>query len=306
MQNNLKNDIKKFVQYLTNEKRYPNTTINSYKRDLDVYESFINFNKINYLTINKDQIRSFLKYLDEQKLSKNTVSRMLSALRHFYSYLVINNKIKVNQFKLIRNPKKDKKLPNFVQGDELQTIFDSIETDTALGLRNRLIIELLYATGLRVSELTNLKVKDIDLQSNEIKVFGKGGKERIAYFGEYAKKYLKEYLSSSRNELLNKKTSDHLLINHQGESLSSRGVEHIIDEIVKKAALKHHISPHVLRHTFATDLLNNGADLKSVQELLGHSSLSTTQIYTHITNDRLRSVYLKSFPRQTEKVDKEN
>lgn len=306
MQNNLKNDIKKFIQYLTNEKRYPNTTINSYKRDLDVYESFINFNKINYLTINKDQIRSFLKYLDEQKLSKNTVSRMLSALRHFYSYLVINNKIKVNQFKLIRNPKKDKKLPNFVQGDELQTIFDSIETDTALGLRNRLIIELLYATGLRVSELTNLKVKDINLQNNEIKVFGKGGKERIVYFGEYAKKYLKEYLSSSRNELLNKKTSDYLLINHQGESLSSRGVEHIIDEIVKKAALKHHISPHVLRHTFATDLLNNGADLKSVQELLGHSSLSTTQIYTHITNDRLRSVYLKSFPRQTEKVDKEN
>lgn len=306
MNNELKKDISHFIKYLTNEKRYPSTTINSYERDLEIYKNYlINQNNINYLTINKEQIRSFLKYLDEQQLSKNTISRTLSALRHFYSYLVINNKLKVNQFKLIRNPKKDKKLPNFIQSDELQKIFNSIETDTPLGLRNRLIVELLYATGLRVSELTNLKIKDIDINNNEIRVYGKGSKERIAYFGEYAKKYLIEYINSSRKELLGRKSSDYLLINHQGEELTSRGVEHIIEEIVKKAALKHHISPHVLRHTFATDLLNNGADLKSVQELLGHSSLSTTQIYTHITNERLRSVYLQTFPRQKEKVDKE-
>ncbi len=307
MIHNIEQDINKFIKYLENEKRYPETTINSYERDLSIYKSYIKSNEnINYLTINKEEIRNFLKYLDEINLSKNTISRILSALRHFYSYLVINNKLKVNQFKLIKNPKKDKKLPNFVQNDELEIIFSSIETDTPLGLRNRLIVELLYATGLRVSELTNLKLSDIDINNNEIRVLGKGSKERIAYFGEYAKKYLIEYINTSRKELLDKKKSEYLLINHQGDELSPRGVEHIIDEIVKKAALKHHISPHVLRHTFATDLLNNGADLKSVQELLGHSSLSTTQIYTHITSERLRSVYLKSFPRQSEKVDKEN
>ena len=212
--------------------------------------------------------------------------------------------IKINQFKLIRNPKKEKKLPNFLQSDELDKIFDSINLDTSLGIRNRLIIELLYATGLRVSEITNLKLNDIDISNQEIKVYGKGGKERIVFFGEYAKKYLKLYLDNARNELLNGNNSNYLLINHNGGKLTSRGVELIIDKVQNEAALKHNISPHVLRHTFATDMLNNGADLKSVQELLGHSSLSTTQIYTHITNERLRSVYLKSFPRQKEKIDK--
>ena len=304
MNNDLANNIQKFINYLDNEKRYPNTTIKSYSKDLDNYYAFIMLKKINYKTITKDEIRSYLKYLDELKYSKSTISRILSTLRHFYSYLMTINIIKVNQFKLIRNPKKEKKLPNFLQSDELDKIFDSINLDTALGIRNRLIIELLYATGLRVSEITNLKLNDIDISNQEIKVYGKGGKERIVFFGEYAKKYLKLYLDNARNELLNGNNSNYLLINHNGGKLTSRGVELIIDKVQNEAALKHNISPHVLRHTFATDMLNNGADLKSVQELLGHSSLSTTQIYTHITNERLRSVYLKSFPRQKEKVDK--
>lgn len=305
MQNDLSKNIAKFIKYLNNEKRYPNTTITSYTKDLDNYYGFIMAKKINYQTITKEEIRSYLKYLDELKYSKSTISRILSTLRHFYTYLVTNNIVKTNQFKLIRNPKEDKKLPNFLQSDELDKIFSSIDTSTPLGLRNRLIIELLYATGLRVSEITSLKIEDIDINNREIRVYGKGGKERIALFGDYAKKYLNEYLSTARNELLNVKSSKYLLINHNGEELTSRGVEYIIDEIVKECALKHNISPHVLRHTFATDMLNNGADLKSVQELLGHSSLSTTQIYTHITNERLRSVYLKSFPRQHERVDKQ-
>ena len=306
MYNDFLNSINKFIKYLKNEKRYPETTITSYSKDLDNYYGFITAKKINYQNITKEEIRMYLKYLDELKYSKSTISRILSALRHFYSYLVTHNIVTTNEFKLIKNPKKDKKLPNFLQSDELDKIFSSIDTSTPLGLRNRLIIELLYATGLRVSEITNLKVNDIDLSNREIKVYGKGGKERIVLFGDYAKKYLNEYLSTSRIELLNGQKSPYLLINHNGEELTSRGVEYIIDEIVKECALKHHISPHTLRHTFATDMLNNGADLKSVQELLGHSSLSTTQIYTHITNDRLRSVYLKSFPRTKEKVDKEN
>ena len=306
MYNDFLNNINKFIKYLKNEKRYPETTITSYSKDLDNYYGFITAKKINYQNITKEEIRMYLKYLDELKYSKSTISRILSALRHFYSFLVTHNIVTTNEFKLIKNPKKDKKLPNFLQSDELDKIFSSIDTSTPLGLRNRLIIELLYATGLRVSEITNLKINDIDLSNREIKVYGKGGKERIVLFGDYAKKYLNEYLSTSRIELLNGQKSPYLLINHNGEELTSRGVEYIIDEIVKECALKHHISPHTLRHTFATDMLNNGADLKSVQELLGHSSLSTTQIYTHITNDRLRSVYLKSFPRTKEKVDKGN
>lgn len=298
--------IKNFIKYLKNEKRYPDTTITSYQKDLDNYYSYIKLKKINYLTINKEEIRNYLKYLDELKYSKTTISRILSTLRHFYQYLMTEKVVQVNMFKLIKNPKKDKKLPNFLQGDELQKIFDSIDLETPLGIRNRLIVELLYATGLRVSELTNLKLDNIDLSNKEIRVLGKGSKERIVYFGDYAKKYLLLYLESSRPQLINKNRTNILLLNNNGEPISSRGIELVIDKVVKDASLKHNISPHVLRHTFATDLLNNGADLKSVQELLGHSSLSTTQIYTHITNERLRSVYLKSFPRQQEKVDKDN
>ncbi len=297
-------EIASYKDYLTNEKRYPETTITSYLNAIDKYDEFISEKNFNYKKITKDEIREFLKYLDEEKYSKSSISQNLSALRSFYSFLVTNNIIDSNQFRLIKNPKKEKHLPNFLQPDELMTIFDSIELETPLGIRNRLIIELLYATGLRVSELINLNINDIDLHNHEIRVIGKGNKERIVFFGEYAEKYLKLYFKDSRNILLNSKKSDALILNKDGNPITSRGIEIIIDKIVKDAALKHNISPHVIRHTFATDLLNNGADLKSVQELLGHSSLSTTQIYTHITNERLRSVYLKTFPRQKEKVDK--
>ncbi len=296
--NYLSKDIKEFIKYLENEKRYSTNTIISCQRDLDNYYSYITLKKINYITINKDQIREYLKYLDELKLSKNSISRTLSTLRHFYSYLITQNKIKINNFKLIKNPKKEKKLPNFLQPNEIQTIFESLSVETPLEIRNRLIIELLYATGLRVSELTSINLNDIDINDKEIKITGKGNKDRIVFFGEYALKYLKLYLEESRPILATKKSPNILFLNKNGSSLSSRSVENIVNKVVEEAALKHKISPHVLRHTFATDMLNNGADLKSVQELLGHSSLSTTQIYTHITNERLRSVYLKSFPRQ--------
>jgi integrase/recombinase XerC len=292
--------IKNFEKYLKNERKYPDNTVIGYLNDLNNYNNFIKENNINYKTITKDEIRNYLKYLDELKRSKSSISRTLSALRNYYTYLLHNKIVDNNPFKTIRNPKKDKKLPNFLQHDELKTIFDSIDMSTSLGLRNRLIIELLYATGIRVSELTSLEINNIDMSNQEIRILGKGSKERIVFFGDYAKHYLNLYLNEARPELLDKNKTNILLLNNSGTPLSSRGVELIVDEVVKKAALKHNISPHVLRHTFATDMLNNGADLKSVQELLGHESLSTTQIYTHITNERLRSVYLRAFPRQNE------
>ena len=288
--------IEGFIKYLTNEKRYPDTTIISYQKDLDNYYGFIKAKNINYKTITKDEIRTYLKYLDELKYSKTTISRILSTLRHFYQYLMINKIVSTNIFKLIKNPKKDKKLPNFLHSDELQKIFDSIDIETPLGIRNRLIVELLYASGLRVSELSNLTIDKINLSTKEIRVLGKGSKERIVFFGDYAKKYLDMYLSISRPTLQSKTKTNILLLNNNGKPLSTRGIQLVIDNIVRDASLKHNISPHVLRHTFATDLLNNGADLKSVQELLGHSSLSTTQIYTHVLPEQLQATISNHHP----------
>lgn len=305
MQKELIRNIESFTNYLQKEKRYAENTVVSYHTDLEEYQKYLTDRELNYKEITKEEIRNYLKYLDELHFSKNTISRNLSTLRHFYAYLLRNKKIKSNPFKGIKNPKKDKKLPNFLQPDEIQKIFDTMNTDTPLEIRNRLIVELLYATGLRVSELTNIKLNAIDKANKEIKVLGKGSKERIVYYGDYAQKYLELYLEEARPILLNHKPNEYLFLNNNGGRLTSRSVENIIDKVVMEASLKHNISPHVLRHTFATDLLNNGADLKSVQELLGHSSLSTTQIYTHVTSERLRSVYLKTFPRQREKVDKE-
>lgn len=294
----MQKDINEFLVYLENERRYPKTTIDSYRLDLEIFYSF--FNNYSYPNIKKDEIRLFLKHLDKLKYSTSTISRILSTLRHFYDYLLIQNKVTSNIFKSIRNPKKEKKMPNFLQYDELTKIINSIELTTPLDIRNRLIIELLYATGIRVSELTSLKIEDINLKSKEIKILGKGNKERIVFYGDYAKEILDLYLSQARPNLLNHKKNPYLILNKYGDSITRRGIEEIISNIIKKLALKHKVSPHTLRHTFATDMLNNGADLKSVQELLGHSSLSTTQIYTHLTNERLKSVYLKSFPRREE------
>lgn len=297
----LEKEINHFIEFLRIEKRYPDTTLISYERDLKAYSRYLEDKHLSYINISREEIRNFLKYLDSMQYAKTSISRNLSALRSFYSFLIRENKLKTNPFKTIKNPKKEKKLPNFLQPDELNKIFDTIDCASDLGIRNRLIVELLYATGIRLSELTNIKIKDIDFAAKEIRIKGKGNKERIVFFGEYAEKYLHLYINTSRKNLLNKKQTDTLLLNNRGDALSNRGVEQIVDKIVLNAALKHHISPHILRHTFATDLLNNGADLKSVQELLGHSSISTTQIYTHITNERLRSVYLETFPRQKEK-----
>lgn len=298
----IENNIIKFKKYLETERRYPKTTIDSYDNDLsNKYIAFLKKHpETDYKTITKEQIRILLKEETEANSSKNSISRMLSALRHFYAYLEIHKIVSSNPFKTIKNPKKDKKLPNFLQYNELTDIIKSIPLDTPLNIRNRLIIELLYATGLRVSELVNLKIHDINKSNREIRVLGKGSKERITYYGEYAEEVLEIYLDEARPELLNSKKNDYLILNKLGDKITSRSIENIINKTIEDLAIKHHISPHVLRHTFATDLLNNGADLKSVQELLGHSSLSTTQIYTHVTSERLRQEYLHAFPRTKE------
>ena len=200
---------------------------------------------------------------------------------------------------LISNPKLDKKLPNFLYYDELEILLNIPDKENILGLRDSLILELLYSTGVRVSELVNIKMKDINFNEKRILILGKGNKERYVLYGNTLQELLELYLKNSR-EVLNK-NSEYLILNKNGEKITDRGIRLIINKILKKGELDYHVSPHTLRHTFATHMLENGADLKSVQELLGHSSMSTTQIYTHITNERLRNVYLKTHPRAREK-----
>lgn len=290
----MKQHIKKFLKFLSNEKNYSYHTINNYKIDLN---HFLKFNKNkNTFIITKNDIRNYLKYLDSLNYKTSSISRMLSSLRSFYNYLLKEQIITYNPFKNIKNPKKDHRLPNFLKYEDLEKILATCD-DTPLGIRNALIIELLYSTGIRLSELVNIKINDIDYSNNIIKVLGKGNKERIVYFGKYAVECLNSYFNNSRNILLKAKKTDCLLINYLGNPITDRGVRDIINRVIKESAIKNKISPHTLRHTFATHMLNEGADLKTVQELLGHVSLSTTGIYTHISNERLRNVYLNTHPR---------
>ena len=289
--------IEDFNNYLKYELNYSELTIKGYNEEINKFIGYTKENNLNYKKLSNDNIRNYLKYLDGLKYSKNSISRNLSALRTYYKYLVSENVIDNNPFKIISNPKKDKKLPNFLNYEEIEKIFESFEDDTPLNLRNRCIVELLYDTGVRVSELVNIKISDIDFNERTINIRGKGRKERIVYFGDYLYEVLKKYISDGRNILLDNKSCDYLILNSRGNKITTRGIQQIIDKVVNDASLKHKISPHVLRHTFATHMLNGGSDIKTIQQLLGHESLSTTGIYTHITNEVLRSEYLKNHPR---------
>ena len=260
--------------------------------------SYLKEEKKDYKDVSYDFIKGYLMVLYNRKLSRSTISRKLSALRSFYKYLFNQDIINTNPFDYVSTPKKEKKLPNYLGVIELETIFNIPDLNTSLGQRNRLILELLYATGIRVGELVNIKLNDIDLNRKEIRILGKGNKERIDLFGEYCLDYINLFINDGRTKIIKKNNSscDYLIINNRGNKITTRAVEQIINDIVKKASIKKHVSPHMLRHSFATHLLNNGCDILTVKELLGHESLESTQIYTHVSNERLREVYLKCHP----------
>ena len=292
---NIDKTIEKFMEYLLKELNYSNDTIKSYERDLISYKDYLDLKKIDYLKINKQEIIDYLEYLDNNNYKNKSISRHLSSLRSFYNYLVEIKLINNNIYKRIRNPKVEKKLPNYLNIVELETILSELNEDTKENIRDKCLFELFYSTGIRVSEASNLELNDIDINNLSIRVFGKESKERIVYFGETFKEILLKYLNV-RDIFLKKGEIKYLFINKLGGQLSRESIEYIINKIVLKSSINHKISPHVLRHTFATHLLDNGADLRSVQELLGHENLNTTEIYTHISNERLRSVYLKCHP----------
>lgn len=290
--------IIKFIDYLENERNYSKNTIISYSNDLKEFISI--YDKRNVLELKYKDIKLYLTKLYDLDYNRNTISRKLSSVKSFYNYFKKIGKIENSPVNNISYPKKALTLPKFLQYSELEALFSVPKLDTAVGQRDRLILELLYASGVRVSELVNIKLSDIDFDKFEIRILGKGSVERIVYYGEYASEILNIYLEEGREKLLKGRKCDYLFINNKFDKLTDRGVRFILDKILKETSIKVKISPHSLRHTFATHLLNEGADLKVVQELLGHKNLSTTSIYTHVSNERLRDVYYKSHPRSKE------
>ena len=285
-------DIEEYLKYLKILKKHSDYTIDSYRNDLVELYQFKN-DLLHFIEKDKDE---YLEYLYHRGLNRNSISRKLSSIRSFYRYLKEEGKILNNYFEEIKNPKKVQSLPKYAKDNDLEKMFLIFGRDTPLGQRNSLILEMLYATGIRVGELVNIKVSDINFYQHTIRILGKGRKMRIVFYGSYCEDILKIYLHDGYISL-NKKKSDYLFLNKNGDCLSSRYVDKIIDQAVRKCEVDYHISPHTLRHTFATDLLNAGADLMTVKELLGHSSINTTSIYTHVTTEQLKKVYDFAHPR---------
>ncbi|MBP7835955.1 MAG: tyrosine recombinase XerC [Candidatus Omnitrophica bacterium] len=283
--------IEKFMRYMEIEKNYSQHTLANYRLDLKDFSKFcgeLSLEKIDYLLL-----RKYLAVLKEKNLGNRTVGRHLSALRSFFRFLCREGYLKTNPILMLSSPKLDKHLPSFMTEEEVAKLIESAlpkDNRDELGLRNRAILETFYSSGLRISELVALSLDDIDFISGIIKAKGKGKKERVVPVGDIALTALRKYLDQR------KKQSSAVFLNKNGKRISTRGVRDVVEKYLKSAGIQRGVSPHTFRHSFATHLLDRGADLRTVQELLGHANLSTTQIYTHLTTEKLKNVYDKAHP----------
>lgn len=281
--------INDFKNYLELERNYSNNTSLSYVKDVALFSDFI---KKDLLLVDKKDIEKYIRSLNK---SSKTISHVISSLKSFYNYYMRMGNIKSNPTDEIDRPKIEKKIPEFLTLEEVSSLLN-FEVNNEFEARNKAILELLYSSGLRISELTSLELSNIDLDECLVRVMGKGSKERIVPLGDYAIDALKEYIYFYR-PMLNKNNSSYVFLNNRGGVLSRQFIFKVIKEECIKKGIRKNVSPHTLRHTFATHLLKNGADLRIIQELLGHENLSTTQIYTHLTNDKLKHDYEDYFPR---------
>lgn len=290
--------INDFIEFLEIEKHYSNETTENYKMDLYLFLKYCNGNKIsNFNNITYDNLRKYLIYLSTiKKYSNKSISRHISSLHSLYNYLIDERVINSNPMNLINSPKKEMRLPTYLTTNELEDIINTPDRTKKVGKRDVLILEMFYATGIRLHELVNIKISDIDFKNKKIKILGKGSKERYVLYGDKCRDYLEDYLNNSRNYYL-KEASDYLFLNQHGKVLTTSGIEFLVKKVLKESGTNLKLTPHVLRHTFATHMLNEGADLMTVKELLGHSNLSTTGIYTHVSNEHLRKTYLSAHPR---------
>ena len=298
--------IEDFMVYLQIDKKYSENTIDAYHHDLMRYYKYVNeIEHKDFGTIKKKEIKNYLKYLNDSGLDQRSVSRNISSIRSFYKFLLIEKYVKNNPSDLLELPKRKKTLPQVLSMEEIDRLLDIPLTDP-YSYRNKAMLELMYATGLRVSELINLKSHDVDLSMAYVRTVGKGDKERIIPIGDVALNALKNYMENYRKLLLKGKVTDALFLNNHGLGMTRQGFFKILKKLAKEKDIKTPFSPHTLRHSFATHLLNNGADLRSIQELLGHSDISTTQIYTHISNQRLKENYQNFHPHAKEMKDNDN
>lgn len=289
--------MEQFLRYLFVEKNASDLTLEHYSKDLYQFNEFLKQQSIeDFAAVSYLSVRSFLSELNHQEYARRSIARKLSALRSFYAYLLREGEIETSPLSYIKTPKLDRKLPNFLYIDEMQELLQIPDSSTTIGRRDIAILETLYASGMRVSELVKLNVDSLDLDNGIALVMGKGSKERYVPLGDYAVFAMTEYIQHARS-LMACSTEEALFINNRGSRLSDRSVRRIISNAVKQMAEVRQVSPHTLRHTFATHLLEAGADLRTVQELLGHQNISTTQIYTHVTKDHLQSVYNRAHPR---------
>jgi tyrosine recombinase XerC len=305
--------VEEFINYLQNERRYSENTVKAYRKDLSVFSDWIGINGENIQYVYKDEevidftidfnsidhqlIRKFINFLNRTNYKKRTLSRKIATLKSFFKFLNRQEFIETNPMVHIISPKLEKSLPKFMYEYQIESLMNAPDLNTPLGLRDRAIMEVLYASGIRVSELVSIKIKDIDLDLGTINVTGKGNKERIVPIGSYAIKSIKDYLESG---FLDDK-GEYLFYGLRGKPLGDRSVRTLLDSYIKKVSTTLNISPHTFRHSFATHLLERGSDLRVVQTFLGHESLSTTQIYTHITKNQLKKTYDNAHPRAKKK-----
>ncbi|MFZ5943719.1 MAG: tyrosine recombinase XerC [Bacillota bacterium] len=289
--------IDSFLEYMSAQKGYSQHTLTAYSNDILQFLQFIDETK-SLLEIDYLNIRNYLVFLQQKGLTKTTMARKVTSIRSFYKFLKKSRHLDQNPAQNISTPKKIKKIPTVLSQQELERLLDNEFVErNFLTIRDKAIFEMLYSTGLRVSELVSLKLTDVDLEYQYAKVLGKGQKERIVPIGAKGISALKGYLEHSRSQLLKPESGNFIFLNNQGKGLSARGIRYIVDKYITNAAIRIKVSPHVFRHSFATHLLDNGADLRVVQELLGHANLSTTQIYTHVSKKRIQQVYKQAHPR---------
>lgn len=302
----MNNVVNEFSNHLLEELHYSDKTVKAYHRDIDEFCEFLFLNQKELKDVNKDIIRTYLSNLLEKGQDPRSLARKMSSLRHFYNYLVRNDYVSFNPFLFVSSPKKSIRYPHALYIEQIENLFRlNKERTDELKYRDQAIIELLYSSGVRVAELVNIKLTDIDLRNRSILILGKGRKERFVPFDKIAAITIKEYVSNHRDKLFIKsndpESMDYLFLNNKGKKLTTRGVEYILKNIEKQTGLNYGLHPHTFRHTFATHLLENGADLRVIQELLGHESLNTTQVYTHVTEESMKHQFNSAHPRAKKK-----
>lgn len=290
--------INEFINYLSVERGLALNTLESYGRDLRQYYEYLESDENESLAkATRATIIAYLMHLQKEGKATATIARRLAALKAFYQFLLRQKYVEKDPTANLESPRLEKRLPKVLSVKEVELLLKQPDTATAAGMRDKAMLELLYATGIRVSELVCLKISDVNLEMGYIRCTGKGSKERIVPMGSIAIRSVREYLAHGRNRLVKDKSETSLFVNHHGRQLTRQGFWKIVKKYAQDAKINKEITPHTLRHSFATHLLENGADLRSVQEMLGHADISTTQIYTHITKGRLKEVYARTHPR---------